>query len=100
MTTLNVSITTDPTFPIPIGVTPGKFLVRLNALNGDPVAFVRADTPSAAFSGVLPGDYVLTAQREDTNTNVFGPVVTQPVTVPDLTPRTEVPVSVSATFAP
>jgi hypothetical protein len=100
MTTLNVSITTDPTFPIPAGVTPGKFLVRLNSLAGEPVAFLRSDTPSAMFSGVLPGDYVLTAQREDTNTNPFGPVVEQPVTVPDLTPRTEVPASIAATFAP
>lgn len=100
MTTLNVSIATDPTFPIPAGITPGKFLVRLKSLAGDPVSFVRSDTPSAAFSGIEPGEYVMTAQREDTNTNVFGPVVSQPVTVPDLTPRTEVPASISATFAP
>lgn len=97
MTTVNTS-TELGTAPIPNGVTPGPYLVRLKNTQGVTVQFKRTANPSPVFTGVAPGSYVLTAQREGENEEPIGPEVSAPIEVPDLTPRTDVPVSISASF--
>jgi hypothetical protein len=99
MTTVNTT-TELGTAPIPAGVTPGPYLVRLKNPQGVTVKFARSESSAPVFTGVTPGPYVLTAQREGTNEEPIGPEVSASIDVPDLTPRTEVPVSIAATFAP
>jgi hypothetical protein len=97
------TVTTQTTLgqaPIPQGVTPGPDLVRLKNPAGQTVQFKRTASPAPVFEGVAPGSYVLTAQREGTNEEPIGDEVSAAIEVPDLTPRTDVPVAVSATFAP
>jgi hypothetical protein len=99
MTTVNTQTTLGQA-PIPFGVTPGPYVLRLKKPDGSLVKFVRSVNPSPVFEGIEPGSYVLSAQREGTNQEPIGEEVSAPIEVPDLTPRTDVPVAVSATFAP
>lgn len=88
MTTLNVSITTVKQ-ALAAGVIAGAFRFSLLAAQADPaapaapaIAIQDEAAPAATFTGVLPGDYVITAVRVDSNGNPISALVSAAVTVP------------------
>lgn len=99
MTTLIVETTVGES-AIPAGVTPGPYCFRLKRHDGSLAKFWRTPNPSPTLDGAEPGSYILAVQREGTNQEPIGAEISKPAEVPDMTPKTQVPVDFNVTFAP
>lgn len=90
MTTATVNPTLGEA-PIPFGKTPGGYLFRLKTPDGQTnVKFWRSANAAAVLDQIAPGSYLLTWQREATDTNPIGPEGSKLIEVPDLTPKMEI----------